>query len=173
MSERNSTTRGFKRTSAVLDAQIRRTGESRGFAVSRVLTHWAEIVGEDIAGIARPVEVSYGRSGFGATLTVLTTGAQAPMLEMQKEKLRAKVNAAYGYNAISRVRLTQTAPTGFAEGQAVFAAAPAKGADPAPDPAIVAEAAQTAGPVRDGDLRAALERLGRNVFTRLETNKKR
>ena len=107
MSERNSTTRGFKRTSAVLDAQIRRTGESRGFAVSRVLTHWAEIVGEDIAGIARPVEVSYGRSGFGATLTVLTTGAQAPMLEMQKEKLRAKVNAAYGYNAISRVHLTQ------------------------------------------------------------------
>jgi hypothetical protein len=25
-------------------------------------------------------------AGFGATLTVLTTGAQAPMLEMQKER---------------------------------------------------------------------------------------
>ena len=43
---------------------------------------------------------------MGATLTLLTTGANAPMLEMQKEKLRQKVNAVYGYNAISRVRIT-------------------------------------------------------------------
>jgi hypothetical protein len=173
MAQRHSTTRGFKRTASVLSERIRRAGESRGFAVSRVLTHWPEIAGPDIAAIARPTNIGYGRGGFGATLTLLTTGAHAPMLEMQKETLREKVNAVYGYNAISRIRITQTAPTGFAEGQAVFAAAPAKGADPAPDPAIVAEAAQTAGPVRDGDLRAALERLGRNVFTRLETNKKR
>ncbi|MEC7258544.1 MAG: DUF721 domain-containing protein, partial [Pseudomonadota bacterium] len=133
MPPRKSSTRGFKRTAIVLNDQIKRAGESRGFAVSRVLTHWAEIAGADIAGIARPVNVSYGRGGFGATLTVLTTGAQAPMLEMQKERLRERVNAAYGYNAISRVRITQTAPTGFSEGQAMFAPQP-KPTAPAPDP---------------------------------------
>ena len=42
------------------------------------------------------------------------------MLEMQKEQLRAKVNAVYGYNAIARVRITQTAATGFAEGKVAF-----------------------------------------------------
>ncbi|KUJ77892.1 RNA-binding protein [Ruegeria marisrubri] len=165
MPSRQSTTRGFKRTATLLNDQIRRAGESRGFAVSRVLTHWAEIVGQDIAAIARPVKVGYGKDGFGATLTVLTTGPQAPMLEMQREQLRARVNAAYGYNAISRIRITQTAPTGFAEGQAQFThkAEPAK---TAPAPEIVAEASKAASEVHDGDLRAALERLGRNVLSK-------
>ena len=164
MAQRPTTTRGFKRTATVLSDQIRRAGESRGFAVSRLLTHWAEIVGADLAAIARPVNVGYGRGGFGATLTVLTTGAQAPMLEMQKEKLREKVNAVYGYNAISRVRITQTAPTGFAEGQASFGAQPAP-REPEPDPVVVNRANQAAEPIKDNDLRAALERLGRNVLS--------
>lgn len=165
MAPRRSTTRGFKRTATLLNEQIRRAGESRGFAVTRVLTHWAEIAGPEIAAIARPVKIGYGRTGFGATLTVLTTGAQAPMLEMQKDRLRERVNAAYGYNAISRVRITQTAPTGFAEGQARFEApAPAQPAEPSPE--ICRDATQTAGEVADDGLRAALERLGRNVLSK-------
>lgn len=164
MPSRPSTTRGFKRTASVLSDRIRRAGESRGFAVSRLLTHWAEIAGPDIAAIARPTNVSYGRGGFGATLTVLTTGPQAPMLEMQKDRLREKVNAVYGYNAIARVRITQTAPEGFHEGQALFSPAPKQPA-PAPDPGIARKAAHAVDPVSDTDLRAALERLGRNVLS--------
>ena len=107
-----------------MQADIRKATEKRGFAETRLLTHWAEVAGPDIAAIARPVEVSFARDGIGATLVLLTTGPQAPMLEMQKDAIRARVNSCYGYNAISRVRITQTAPTGFAEGQAVFTAAP-------------------------------------------------
>ncbi|RKF13893.1 DUF721 domain-containing protein [Roseovarius spongiae] len=164
MPPRNTTTRGFKRTSTLLQERIKRASESRGFAQSRLLTHWPEIVGDAIAAIARPVNVSYGHGGFGATLTVLTTGPQAPMLEMQKEQLREKVNAVYGYNAISRVRVTQTAPTGFAEGQASFAHRPAEPAPAAPDPATRAHAAECAAPVSDAGLRAALETLACNVL---------
>ncbi|MFT7593354.1 MAG: hypothetical protein ACI8R4_000667 [Paracoccaceae bacterium] len=165
MAKRHSTTRGFKRTATVLTDRIRRAGESRGFAVSRLLTHWAEIAGPGIAEIARPVNVGYGRGGLGATLTLLTTGAQAPMLEMQKEQLRAKVNAVYGYNAISKVRITQTAATGFAEGQAEFAR-PATPEPAPPSPAIVHDAEQTAKNIHNDDLRAALERLGQNVLSK-------
>ncbi len=165
MQRRRSSTRGFKRTATLLNDQIRRAGESRGFAVSRLLTHWAEIVGQDTAAIARPVNVGYGRNGMGAILTVLTTGPQAPMLEMQKEQLRGKVNAVYGYNAISRVRITQTAPTGFAEGQASFDHKP-KQAKPEIKPEIMAEAGRVSQDVHDEDLRAALERLGRNVLSK-------
>ncbi len=89
MTLKQGSTKGFKLTATLLTDRIRLAGETRGFAVSRVLTGWPEIVGDDIAAIARPVNVSYGRGGFGATLTVLTTGAQAPMLEMQMEQLRA------------------------------------------------------------------------------------
>ncbi|MCV6586672.1 MAG: DciA family protein [Marinibacterium sp.] len=165
MARRHSTTRGFKRTSVLLKDRIREAGESRGFAVSRVLTHWAEIAGPDMAAQARPVDVSYGRGGFGATLTVLTTGPNAPLLEMQKEQLREKVNAAYGYAAIKRIRITQTAPTGFAEGQAVFAG-PKPRSDAPPDPQVTQAARDRASGVADDGLRSALERLGRNILSK-------
>lgn len=164
MPPRRSTTRGFKRTDSVLSDRIRRAGESRGFAVSRMLTHWTEIVGPEIAAIARPANISYGRGGFGATLTVLTTGPHAVMLEMQKQRLREKVNAVYGYNAIARVRISQTAPDGFHEGQALFEPAK-KSAAPPPDPQIYLDAAKAVSPVANDDLRAALERLGQNVLS--------
>ena len=76
---------GFKQTSALLQSHIRKLGESRGFAQPRVLTHWREIVGEDLADVTYPTEVSYAKQGFGGTLTILTMGAHAPMIEMQKE----------------------------------------------------------------------------------------
>jgi hypothetical protein len=156
--------RGFEATSGLLKDQIRKVGESRGFAHSRILTHWPEIAGEDMARITRPVKVGYGREGMGATLTLLTTGSNAPMVEMQKEKLREKVNAVYGYAAISRILITQTAATGFAEGQVEFIAAPK--APPKPDPQVQAEAARTAAPIQNDALRMALEALGQNILTR-------
>ena len=169
MANRRSTTKGFARTASLLQPQIRKAGETRGFAVTRLLTHWPDIVGPDMSTMARPVDVKYGRQGFGATLTVLTTGAQAPMLEMQKETLREKVNGVYGYNAIARIRITQTAATGFAEGQASFAydghARPAK---PTPTPAIKNEARSVTQDVGDDSLRAALESLAQNVLTKTQ-----
>lgn len=156
--------RGFERTSSLVASRIREAGESRGFAVSKVLTHWAEIAGPGIAEIARPVNVSYARGGFGATLTVLTTGAQAPMLEMQKEAIRERVNACYGYAAIKRVRITQTAPTGFHDGAVDFT--PKQKTKPQRDPAAQREAEAAAAPVTDEGLRRALALLGENVLTK-------
>ena len=159
--------RGFRRASGLVSTPVRQVGEARGFAVSRVLTHWAEIAGTDIATHTRPVEVTYGRGGgLGATLTVLTTGAHAPMVEMQKERLRERVNACYGYAAIGRIRITQTAPTGFAEGQAEFAPAPSKAPSRAPDPETEARAMKAARDIGDADLRAALARLGTSILSK-------
>jgi hypothetical protein len=123
-----------------------------------------EIVGADIAEITRPVEVSYGRDGMGATLSILTTGAHALMIEMQKEAIRAKVNAVYGYNAIARVRITQTAPVGFSDGQVEFRAKPKS--KPTVSPTVQQQAQETARTVTDQKLRRALEELGQNVLTK-------
>lgn len=156
--------RGFERTSGLLAERIRQAGEKRGFAVTRLLTHWPEIAGPQVAPIARPVKIGYGRDGFGATLTLLTTGAQAPMLEMQKEQIRERVNACYGYAAITRIHITQTAPEGFAEGQVAFTPTPPP--DPAPAPEVIGKARAVSEGVRDESLRHALEALAQNVFTR-------
>lgn len=159
--------RGFARAGSLVTDQLREAGASRGFAVSRLLTHWEEIAGPDIAAISRPVDVKHGRGvGLGGTLTLLTTGAHAPMLEMQKETLRARVNACYGYAAIASIRLTQTAATGFAEGRASFTHAPSRATPRAPDPQVVAQASDVVADVADDRLRQALEKLGQNVLTR-------
>ena len=166
MQSRRASAKGFQRTSSLLVSRIRRASESRGFAQSRLLTDWAEIAGQDIAACARPVEVSYGRGGMGATLTLLTTGAHAPVLEMQKERLRTKVNGVYGYNAIARIKITQTAPTGFSEGQVAFEHREAPAAPAPANPAVRAKAVQDTQAVADDDLRAALARLGENIFNK-------
>lgn len=168
--ERN--TRGFRHAGALLSRSVRETGESRGFAVSRVLTHWAEIAGPELAQQTRPVEISYGRHGFGATLTLLTTGAFAPMVEMQKEKLRERVNACYGYAAVSAIRLTQTAASGFAEGQSPFSPAPVPENAETPEPAR-SDARAIAADVGDEGLRVALADLGANILSRSDKSKGR
>ena len=161
--------RGFEPAAGLVRDPIRAAGEKRGFAVARLLTHWAEIVGEDLARCTRPVKVGYAQGSMGATLTLLTAPAHAPMVQMQLPRLKERVNAAYGYAAIARISLTQTAVSGFAEGQAQFAPAP-KSAAPAPDPAIKALAAETTASLKDDGLRAALEALAENILTRRKTS---
>ena len=157
--------RGFEPAFGLMRAQIRAGGESRGFALTRMLTHWAEVAGPDMAAISRPVKMSYGREGMGATLVLLVQAAHAPMIQMALPGLKERVNATYGYNAVSRISLTQTAATGFAEGQAAFSPkAPLP--PPTPDPALAALAARQAEPIHDASLRAALEKLALNVLSR-------
>lgn len=156
--------KGFERASCLLQNRIRNIGESRGFAVSRLLTHWAEVVGEDIATMALPVKVNYGRGGLGATLTLLTTGAQAPMLQSHVPEIQKRVNACYGYSAISRIKITQTAPVGFAEGRVSFQHAKPE-PDTAPDPKIAKKTQDATGEVVNADLRRALEALGQNILS--------
>ena len=156
--------RSARRVSALVEGDVRRLGERRGFSETRLLTHWAEIVGAEAAAMSRPVKVSFPRGGFGATLTLLTTGAQAPMLQMMLPRLKERVNACYGYSAISRIDVTQTAPTGFEEGQVAFAARPRAPKEPPP------EAIERARPLTEGvgdeGLRRSLERLGANIISK-------
>ena len=163
--------RGFEPAATLVAARVRAGAEGRGFAMTRLLTQWAEVVGEDIARCTRPVRISHGK-GFGATLTILTTGPQAPLVQMQLPHIRDRVNACYGFNAVARVTITQTAPQGFAEGQAVFAppsgtgtGAGAAQARP-PTPETAAECGRIADDFDDPRLADAIRRLALNILSR-------
>ena len=151
--------RGFRSAATLVERRVRDAGQSRGFAVMRLLTHWPEIVGEELARMSRPGKVSHGK-GFGATLTLICQGAAAPLVQMQASRIVDKVNACYGYSAISHVRVVQTAAEGFAEPRAEYRAAPRR------DPAVEAEADDAAADVADPELREALRMLARNVLSR-------
>ena len=156
--------RGFEPAFGLMKEAVRSAGETRGFAVARLLTHWAEVAGEEMARKTRPVKIGYGKGGMGATLTLLVKAAEAPMVQMSLPVLKERVNAVYGYNAIHHIHLTQTAATGFAEGQAEFTPAPRPAK--APDPAMQAKAQAVAEGVADPGLRSALEQLAQNILTR-------
>ena len=149
--------KGFEPAAGLLRKQIQKASEDRGFAVAKLLTQWDEIAGPDLAPVSRPIKVSYAQGGFGATLTLLVKGASAPMVEASLPTLRAKVNACYGYNAISRIRLTQTA----AELSALPKPRPGP---PSPRP----ETKVLTKDVEDAQLREALEALGNSVLSRSE-----
>ena len=156
--------KGFARAGGLVQPQIRKAGEARGFAVSRLLTHWAEVVGDDVARLCRPVRVGYGKGGLGATLTLLARGAAGPVVQAQLPAIRDRVNACYGYSAVAKIRITQTASGGFSESQTPFSTEPKPKNTPAPE--IHAAAATLAEDVGDPDLRAALAGLGANVMSR-------
>lgn len=156
--------RGFEAASGLVKDPVRSVGESRGFAVAKLLTNWADIVGDDLASCTQPVKIGYGREGMGATLTILSASAQAPVVQMELPRIRDRVNACYGYAAISRIAITQTAVTGFEDGQTPFAPKPAPQKTIAPEIALAA--VETAQGIQDTTLRAALETLAQNVLSR-------
>lgn len=156
---------GFKAMSGLIQTRVRGAGEKRGFAVMRLLTHWEEIVGPEMSKLATPVKMGYGREGFGATLTILVTGANAPMVQMQLPQIRERVNGCYGYAAVSRVAITQTAPVGFHEGRTPFDG-PAKIEKPPVTEEVKKASADLSDGVEDEGLRQALDLLARNVLSR-------
>ena len=156
--------RGFARAGVLVEGSVNAAGRSRGFAIARLLTHWAEVAGAEVASRARPVKVAYGRGALGATLTLLCRGADAPLVQMQAPRIVERVNALYGYAAIKTIRLTQTAPDGFAEGQAEYAA---PNVAPLSDDAR-AKLRDIASGIEDPELKRALEGLAENVLRRQE-----
>jgi hypothetical protein len=159
--------RKFTQAGALLGERIKGVGAKRGFAETRLLTRWADICGPDLAKLARPVKVTYGRKGFGATLVLACIGARAPELQMQAERIRERVNACYGYNAISRVQIVQEDMAGFAEKQREFSGQQTTSeTHPGTDPVLRAKAATEVDGVANSELRQALEALGTNILTR-------
>ena len=162
---RRRSARGFTQASGLLTDRIRKAGAARGFAETRLLTQWEDIVGPTLAAIAIPEKVTYAKAGIGATLIIRANGAHGPELQMQLPQIRERVNACYGYNAISRVRITQTgaasvATPGMAEAQTPFQPSPKPAADPGKLRALDLDN------VKDPGLRAALESLSEHVLSR-------
>lgn len=144
--------RGFLRAAALTGAALKSAGAKRGFVEARLLTEWREIVGESIGALCRPVRVTYAGSapGLGATLVVAASGARGPEVEMRRPEIIERVNAFYGYRAVSRLRIDQSrSAEGFAEAGPAF-----EGPPPTVRP--------VAG-VKDERLALALGRLGANI----------
>ena len=169
MSQRSSSTKGFKQAASLIAKRVKEASETRGFAQVRLLTHWEEVAGKDTAKIAQPVKVNFNKKGLGATLTLICNGANAPFVEMEKEQIRIRVNSVYGYNAITEIKITQTAATGFSEAQTIFEGVP-KPKDPPhlPEASHASREAthELVASIQNAEFSHALEALAKNVLNK-------
>ena len=124
-----------------------------GFVQSSIVSRWAEIVGERLAGASAPESIRFphGRKGDG-TLTLVVRGAHAPMMQHVAPEIIERVNRFFGYGAVAKLQIRQ--------GE-VASRTPRK-APPSlrPVPAELGEGLKAIG---DPELRAVLESLAAGV----------
>jgi hypothetical protein len=158
----NKPTKSFPRP--VADLMRRCLGDvfaRQGFASTELVTHWAEIVGSDIAAYAEPVKLQWPRGREEddpqpATLVLRVEGPAAIEVQHLAPIIMERVNRFLGWRAVGRIGLRQ-APLGRP---------PVRTGPKPPTPARTAEVAQTLGKFGDENLRDALARLGAAIKSR-------
>jgi len=73
-----------------------------GFADSALVLHWADIVGDEVARMARPLKLVEGASG--GVLTLKAESAAAVFLQHESRDLCARINAYLGRQAVQKLR---------------------------------------------------------------------
>ena len=82
----------------------------QGFATRGIVTHWPEIVGQDIASIAEPIRMQWPRNPEGAapaTLVLRVEGPAAIEVQHQSGLVIERVNRFFGWQAIDRLAFRQ------------------------------------------------------------------
>jgi hypothetical protein len=130
---------------------------ARGFAEDAIIARWVEIVGAALAADTAPDRIRFprGRRDNGV-LHLRVEGAAALEVQHEAPRIVERVNAFFGYPAISRVALVQ--------GPLPKRPGPARKPPPAAlSPADRAALESAVGGVEDEALRASLARLGRAI----------
>ena len=99
----------LKPMDAVLSPLARRMLGDKAFVEADILRGWKDVVGEDLAEFSKPLRVDFKRGERQGGVLVLQVASGAMALELQlKEKIvLGKVNAYFGYEAVSRIKIMQ------------------------------------------------------------------
>ncbi|MEL6317105.1 MAG: DciA family protein, partial [Pseudomonadota bacterium] len=154
--------RGFLAAHAAGFENLRQAAAQRGVAEARLFTRWPEIAGPALSACARPLRLRpLGGLSLGGALIVAVDGARASEFEHQIPQLIEKVNAFFGYAAVSVVKTTQASdpPPPARRRRRPRPVSP----EELPE-AERARLTKMTERVSGGDLRAALTRLGANVI---------
>ena len=141
----------------MIGPMIAPSAKARGFAIGRIVSHWHDIVG-DMSSWCRPDAVSFPNdSRTDGTLKLQIAPGRGPQAQAMSDVIIDRVNANFGYRAISRISLVQTLST------------PARPASCKPGPRLnqnrhdIWALDDKLKNVKSPELRAALRRLGSPV----------
>jgi hypothetical protein len=136
---------GPRSVGAVLPPIVRPAFRRRSPAAAQVLADWEAIVGPALAAATTP------RKLFSGTLAIACAGPVAMELQHLAEPLMARINGHLGRVAVTRLRFIQDVPL-------------PRPSAPAPRPPAIAAARTAVASLPEGELRDALEALGRMVL---------
>ena len=92
----------------MIDPMITPSAKARGFAIGRIVSHWHDIVG-DMSSWCRPDAVYFPRdSRTDGTLKLQISSGRGPQAQAMSDVIIDRVNANFGYQAVSRISLVQT-----------------------------------------------------------------
>lgn len=130
----------------------------RGFATADLLANWPAIAGAALADFTAPEKILWPRDRteeFAPGVLVLKVdGPKAIFVQHEAGEIVDRLNAFFGYAAIGQIRIVQ-GPIGRRQ-----AKVPERAGRTVDEPTLAAAVA----PVESDALRAALERLGRQVL---------
>jgi hypothetical protein len=146
------------------DAMPRVTGKvfSRKYIMlGRLVTHWKEIVGQDLADRAQPVKIHYrkvpGSKVAEATLEIASSTAEATLLHYRKELILERINQIFGERVVTALRFVPQAANEVRTGKARTVKKPVTSKDRA-------ELANILESIDDPELKERLERLGTSIL---------
>ena len=143
----------MRRLSTMIEPMVAPSAQERGFAISRLISHWHDIVG-DTAAWCRPADIHFPRgSTKNGTLRLQITSGRGPQAQAISAQIIDQVNATFGYQAVGRITLAQNLPPPRPE---IPPTKPATISD-APDVWTLDEKLKH---IKSPELRGALRRLG-------------
>jgi hypothetical protein len=143
-----------------LTSAMKKLEEKFGRGPDDLKARWREIVGEALAGRSEPVKLVKSRAG-GATLELRVAGPVAALVQHQAPLILDRLNLYLGPGAVARLRIVQGP---LSKPATAATAAPVRRSRAPLDAAAERELAGSLAETRDGPLKNALLRLGREVL---------
>jgi len=161
--------RSLKTVGSFLPGLTAQAFKKFGFSTAHLVMDWPAIAGKDLAAVSAPerlkwpprvapeaeeAEAEAVRDRRGATLVLRVEAARALDIQYQRQQILERINAYFGYAAVSDLRLVQAPLPAPSRRPGYRRAAPTR--------AVVPEVEG----ISDGALREALTRLGSRLYVR-------
>ena len=98
----------MRRLSTMIGPMVATSARERGFAISRIISHWNDIVGS-LSEWCRPTDIHFPRgSRNNGTLKIQIASGRGPQAQAMTKQIIDAVNASFGYRAVDRITIVQS-----------------------------------------------------------------
>ena len=99
--------KGYKALKDILQNTLRPACDRYGFITYRIINHWEQIVGKNIASLSHPIKISFPHNKNYEGILIIGVSNPGFALEIQASELIIinKLASYFGYKAINRIRI--------------------------------------------------------------------